>query len=299
MGAEVIELNPAFNSRNGDEVLRSIEELLVQQARAAKAAIQTADATVCGAGNATHSSPSITPPEPSIEPSGSASSEPLIDSSQQASSSPTSREFVVKSVVRNVIGGLLLAIVVVVVWQIYHDNQSRRIFEALRHSSVIWLSSSFGSARRDSELTAQSSAKSSDQAAQTPTETSSQANEVAELRQQLLAVVNDVAVMRRDVEHLSNKHEQLSRDLEVIQATVQNVGDKVSSLSQPAPTPAPAHGQLRKKAPKLVRAESPRPSEAASIPPTTSPAGMATVTEQPPRPPLPVPSSAEIPSPVH
>jgi hypothetical protein len=287
----VVELNPAFHSQNGDEVLRSIEELLVQQARAAKAKIQTADAASCDAGNATHFSPSIAPAEHSIEPSSNASSEP--------NSAPTSSKFLINGVVRTVVAGLFLAIGVVVVWQIYHDNQSRNFVEALAHSSVIWLSSSFGSAQPVSELSAQSTAKSSDQGAQTPTETSSQANEVAEFRQQLLALVSDLAVMRRDVEQLTSQHEQLSRDLETAKATVQNLGDKISSLSQPAPAPASAPSQLRKKVPKLVRTETPKPLDAASVPPPTSPAGTTTPTEQPPRPPLPVPTFAETPSAVH
>ena len=293
----MVELNPAFNSRNGDEVVRSIEELLIQQARAAKATSQKADTANCGTGNPTHFSPSIAPAEPSIEPSSNGSSEP--------NSTPTSR------VVRTVVAGLFLAIGVVVVWQIYHDNQS--IIETLAHSSAIWLSSSVGSAQRVSELSAQSSAKTSDQAAQTPTAISMEANELADFRQQILAVVNDLAVLRRDVEQLSGKHEQMSRNVETVQASLQDVGEKISSLSQPVPTPAPvsAQAQPRRNAPRLVRAEAPRRSDAASVPPktsrqpdaasvppTTSPTGTASLTEQPPRPPLPVPT-VETTSPLH
>ena len=295
----MVELNPAFNSRNGDEVVRSIEELLIQQARAAKATSQKADTANCGAGNPTHVSPSIAPAEPSIEPSSNGSSEP--------NSTPTSR------VVRTVVAGLFLAIGVVVVWQIYHDNQGKKLIETLAHSSVIWLSSSVGSAQRISELSTQSSAKTSDQATQTPIATSMEANELAEFRQQILAVVNDLAVLRRDVEQLSGKHEQMSRNVETVQASLQDVGEKISSLSQPVPTPAPvsAQAQPRRGVPRLVRAEAPRRSDAASVPPktsrqpdaasvppTTSPTGTASLTEQPPRPPLPVPT-AETTSPLH
>jgi hypothetical protein len=295
----VVELNPAFNSRNGDEVVRSIEELLIQQARSAKATSQKADTANCGTGNPTHFSPSIAPAEPSIEPSSNGSSEP--------NSTPTSK------VVRTVVAGLFLAIGVVVVWQIYHDNQNKKLIETLAHSSAIWLSSSVGSAQRISELSAQSSAKTSDQAAQTPIAISMEANELAEFRQQILAVVNDLAVLRRDVEQLSGKHEDLSRNVETVQASLQDVGEKISSLSQPVPTPAPvsAQAQPRRSVPRLVRADVPRRSDAASVPPktsrqpdaasvppTTSPTGTASLTEQPPRPPLPVPT-AETTSPLH
>jgi hypothetical protein len=130
-----------------------------------------------------------------------------------------------------------------------------------------------------------------------------QANEVAEFKQRLMAVVNDLAVTRRDVEQLSSKHEQMSRDLATVQATLQNVSERVSPLAQPAPT----HGPPRKSVPRLARTEAPRQPDAApvppqtprqpdaaSAPPTTSPAGL---TDQPPRPPLPVPTVAETPPP--
>jgi len=216
-------------------------------------------------------------------------------------------------VVRTVVAGLFLAIGVVVVWQIYHDNQSKKLIEALAHSSVIWLSSSVGSAQRVSELSAQSNAKTSDQAAQTPTATSIEANELAELRQQILAVVNDLAVLRRDVEQLSGKHEGLSRNVETVKASLQDVGEKISSLSSvPTPAPVSSQAQPRRSVPRLVRAEAPRSDaapvppktsrqpDAASVAPTTSPTGTASLTEQPPRPPLPVPvPTAETTSPLH
>jgi hypothetical protein len=301
----MVELDPAFDSRNADKVLRSIEEWMVQQAHAAKPTIQTAGIDNCGPEKGTQPSPIVAAPEPSFELSSSASPERPIDQTQQANCSPARSNalFVSKWMVRSVVGGLVIAIVVGVAWQTYRDNQARKLIKAWGHSSVIWLSSSFGATQHDSELSAQSSTKLSDQAAQTPTAASMQANEVAEFKQQLLAVVNDLAVMRRDVEQLSSKHEQLSRDVATVQATLQNVSEKISPLAQPAPT----HGPPRKSVPRLVRAEAPRQPDAApvppktprqpdaaSVPPTTSPAGL---TEQPPRPPLPVPTAAETPPP--
>jgi hypothetical protein len=293
----MVELDPAFNSQNDEQVLRSIQEWTVQQPHAAKTTNQAADIDNCGSGKGTQFSPSIAPPEPSIEPSSSASPERPIDPSQQANSSPaaSNRLFVKKRVVRTVAGGLLIAIVVGVVWQTYRDNQTTKLIKAWGHSSVIWLSSSFAATEGDSESAAQPSTKLSDQAAQTPTAASVQASEVAELKQQLLAVVNDLAVIRRDVEQLSSKHEQMSRDIATVQATEQNVSEKISSLTQPALP----RGQPRKNVPRLVRAEPPRQPDAASVPPKTSPTGTASLTEQPPRPPLPVPTAAETASPLH
>jgi hypothetical protein len=314
----MVEVDPAFDSRSAAKVLRSIEEWMVQQAHAAKPTIQTAGIDNCGPEKGTESPPIVAAPEPSFELSSSASPERPIDQTQQANRSPARSNalFVSKWMVRSVVGGLVIAIIVGVVWQTYRDNQARKLIKTWGHSSVIWLSSSFGATQHDSKLLAQSSTKSSDQAAQTPAAASMQANEVAEFKQHLLAVVNDLAVMRRDVEQLSSKHEQLSRDVATVQATLQNVSERISPLAQPAPT----HGPPGKSVPRLVRAEAPRQpaaapvppetprqpaaapvppetprqQDAASAPPTTSPAGL---TEQPPRPPLPVPTAAQTPPP--
>ena len=149
------------------------------------------------------------------------------------------------------VGVLLVGVVLGAVWQTYRDEQTRNLIKDWRHSSMSWLSYSFSATQRDSESSAQSSTKLSDQAAQRPTGASVQADEVADLKQQLLAVVNDLAIMRRDVEQISSKHEQLSRDTAAVQATEQNVSEKISSLTQPAPTlTQPARGQPRKKRPE-------------------------------------------------
>lgn len=294
----MVEVDPALNLRNGQEVLRSIQEWTVQQAHAAKRTIQTVAIDSCDSGKGTQYFPSVAPTEPSIDPSKSLTTESPIDQSQQANGSliRRSESFVGKGLVRTVVGGLLMVIVGGAVWETYRDDQTRTLIKALGRSSAIWLSSSFGATQRESASSAPSSAKLSDQAAQTPTAMSMEANEIAELKQQLLAAVNDLAVVRRDVEQLSSKQEQLSRDVAAVQATAQNASEKVSSLNQP--TPASAQARPQKKVPKLVRAEAPRQSNAASVPPATSPTGTAALTEQPPRPPLPVPT-AETPLPQH
>jgi hypothetical protein len=180
-----------------------------------------------------------------------------------------------------------------VAWQAYRDNQTRNLFKAWGHSSVIWLSSALGATERVPESTAKPSTKLSDQTS-APAVTSRLANEVAELQQQLQTAVNDLVVLRRNVEQLSSMHEQMSRDIATLQATEQNVSEKISSITQPAPVHAPP----RKNVPSLVHAETPRQQTAASLPPQTSAAGTASPTEQPPRPPLPVPIP-ERPSPLH
>jgi hypothetical protein len=71
-------------------------------------------------------------------------------------------------------------------------------------------------------------------------------------QQQLQTVVNDLAVLRRNVEQLSNKHEQMSRDIATVQATEQNISEKIFVYS--ARVRARAH-PAAKKIPRLARAE--------------------------------------------
>jgi hypothetical protein len=305
---KMVELDPALKSQNGDEILRSIEEWMVQQVHATKPTNQTADINKSSRPKETPLAPSIAPPEHSI----GAPPERPIHTSQQANISPaaSSELFAKKRLAQTILGGFLIAFVVGVVWQTYRDNQTRNLIEAWERSSVVWLRSFFSATPRESRTSAQSSTKLSDQAAQKQTGTSLQTDEVAELKQQVLSLVNDLAVIRRDVEQLSGKQEQLSREIATVQATEQNVSEKISSLTQPAPTltqpaptlarpAAPAHGQARKNVPRVVHAETPKQPDAASLPATTSSTGTVSLTEQPPRPPLPVPTAAETPSPLH
>jgi hypothetical protein len=260
---------------------------------AAKMTNQAADVDDQASEKGSFFSPSIAPREPSIEAPNSASPKP-IDPSQHANIPlvASNRLFVGKRMIRTVVGGVLIAIVVAVA--AYRDNQTRKLLKTWGHSSVIWLSSALSVSERVQNSAAEPSAKLPDQTS-APAVTSRLANEVAELQQQLQTVVNDLTVLRRNVEQLSSMHEQMSRDIATVQATEQNVSEKISSLTQPAPVHAPP----RKKVPRFVHAETPRQQAAASVPPQTSANGTASPTEQPPRPPLPVPTPAETPSPLH
>jgi hypothetical protein len=301
------ELDAVLKPQDADKILSSIQEWMIQQA--ANPTNLTEDMDKSGARKEIAFSPSIAPAEPCIESSSSVPPGRPFDPGQEGKSSPsTSNEvFVRMRLVRTVVGVLLIAVIAGAVLLTYRGNQTRNTMKA----SVYWLTSSFSAAQRASRIPAQSSAELSDQAAKTPTTTSVQANEVAELKQQVLALVNELAVMRRDVEQFSGKQEQLSRDIATVQATEQNVSEKVSSLTQPAPMltqpalalarpPAPTHGQARKSVPRVVHhLEPPKQPDAASVAVTTSSIGTSSLTEQPPRPPLPVPIATEAPSPLH
>jgi hypothetical protein len=244
----------ALNPQNSEQVLSSINEWMVQQADAVKS-----------------TNPSIAS-EPSIKSSSSASQEHPIDPSKQANIPPgaSSRSSFERQVFRTICG-LLIAIVVAVVWQAYRDDQTMKLVKVWGHSSVIWLSAALGATLRESASTAEPSTKLSDQAASTPAVTPGPTKEFAELYQQLQTVVNDLAVLRRNVEQLSDRQEQMSRDILAVQATEQNVSEKVSSLTQAAPV----HTPPRRSVSRLVHAEPPRQPAPAFLPSQASAAGGA------------------------
>jgi hypothetical protein len=318
----------ALDLQNGAQVLRSFHEWMVQQSHAAKTTSQKAQFSELDnqARKASYFSPTVASREPSAD--SSITPDPPIDLTQQANISPVAgnRPSAGKHIFRVVVSGLSIAIVVAVVWLTSRDDQTRKLVKLWGHSSVIWLSSALGTPGRDSEAAAEPSSK--DQAASTPMATSTPSKEFAELRERLQTVVNDLAVLRRNVEQLSikqeqrigdsapaqsaeqdvtkktsslvneqlsSKQEQMSRDIATVQATEQSVSEKISSLSKAAPV----HPMSRKNIPRVVHAEAPRQSAAASVPPQTSPAGAESAIDQPPRPPLPIPMSTETPSPVH
>jgi hypothetical protein len=280
----------APNPEDSEQVLSSFHEWMVQlcAVKPTNQAAQLSDLDNCASRNVSYFSPSIVS-EPSIKSSSNVSQEQPIDPSKQANIPPgvSNRSSITRQVLR-IICGLVVVIVVAVVWQAYRDDQTMKLVKAWGRSSAIWLSA-VGVTQRESEVAAKPSTKLSDQATSTPAATSVQVNDVAELKQQLQTVVNDLAVIRHNVEQLSSKHEQMSRDILAVQATEQNVSEKISCLTQAASVHAPP----RKSIPRFVHAATPR--QPTSLPSQASAAGASSPADQPPRPPLPVPTPAETP----
>ena len=328
----------ALDLRNGAQVLRSFHEWMVQQSHAAKSTNQkdqNSELDNQASRKASYLSPTVASREPSAN--SSITPDPPIDLTQQANISPVAgnRPSAGKHIFRVVVSGLSIAIVVAVVWLTSRDDQTRNLVKLWGHSSVIWLSSALGTPGRDSEAAAKPSSK--DQAASTPMATSTPSKEFAELQERLQTVVNDLAVLRRNVEQLSIKQERrigdsapaqptgqdvtkktssLVNDLALLQRDVEQLSSKQEQMSRDIATvqateqsvsekissltkAAPVHPMSRKNIPRVVHAEAPRQSATASVPPQTSPAGAESAIDQPPRPPLPIPMSTETPSPVH
>jgi hypothetical protein len=127
-----------LNPHNGDEVLRSFHEWMVQQDRAAKPTNQQAqlsDLDNQESPKGSYFSPTIASREPSL---GSPTSPGLpIDLSQNVSPVASNRPSVGKRVSRAAVRGLLIAIGVAVVWLAYRDDQTKKLIEDWGHSSVI------------------------------------------------------------------------------------------------------------------------------------------------------------------
>jgi uncharacterized protein YoxC len=291
-----------LDPQNSEQVLSSFHEWMVQHAEAAKSAtgaVRSSDPDNC----ASVKSASIAP-ELSIKSSSGASQERPGDPSEQANVPPGgSNRSSFETLVVRAICGLLVVVAVAAAWQAYRDDQTMKLVQAWKHSSVIWLSdaldAALGADRRQSESATEPAAEPSntlsDQAKSMPATTSTPTKEFAELNEQLQTVANDLVVLRRSVEQLTAKQEQISRDILTVQATEQNVSEKISSLTQAAPVHAPP----RRNVARFVRSETPRQPTTASVSSQPPPAATATPVDQPPRPPLPLPAAAETPAPLH
>jgi len=282
-----------------NSVLSSFHEWMIQQAHAAKSpigAVPRPDQDNC----ASAKSASIAP-ELSIKSTSGASQERPIGPSEHANVPAGGSSFETRIV--RAICSLLIVVAVAAAWQAYRDDQTRKLVQAWGHSSVIWLSDALGAGlaatpvanRQQPESAAEPGGNLSDQAKSTPAATSIPTKEFAELNEQLQTVANDLVVLRHNIEQLSARQEQMSRDILTVQATGQNVSEKISSLTQAAPVHAPP----RKNVARLVRSETPRQPAAAPIPSQPQAAATASPVDQPPRPPLPLPTPAETPSPLH
>ena len=156
--------NQALNPQDGEQVLRSIQEWMVQRAHAVKSTNQT---------DQKEFSDLDASPEPSIKSPGSASPELSIESNPRANiEAVASRPSVGRRLFRTVVRGFLIAVVVAAVWQAYRDDQTRELIKSGGHSSLIWLSSVLGTTQRGAELAAEPASKLSDQAVTPPTPTS-------------------------------------------------------------------------------------------------------------------------------
>jgi hypothetical protein len=236
-------------------------------------------------------SPNVVSTEPSIGfPSGT-SPESSIGRNRRANMQEIGgRPPVGKRIFRTGVGGLIVAVAVGAGWQVYGGDQTKELLKAWGHSSLIWMSGVFGTSPRDSEFATEPYSKSPGQAV-TLSPTSITVTESLELHQQLQKVASDLAALQRLVdqvaskqEQVASKQEQISRDITTLQAAEQNLGAKISSLTQPAVvrlTP-------RRSVARLVHSEALKQPIAVSQPVQPPAPETPPPADQPPRPPLPL-----------
>jgi hypothetical protein len=134
-----------LDPQNSEQVLSSFHEWMVRHAEAAKSAtgaVRPPEPDNC----ASVKSASIAS-ELSIKSSGSALQERPVDPSDQANVPPGvgNRSSFETRVVRTICG-LLAVVTVAAAWQAYRDDQTMKLVQAWKHSSVIWLSDALGAA---------------------------------------------------------------------------------------------------------------------------------------------------------
>jgi len=302
----------ALNLQHGDQVIRSLlEEWIAKQAQGRKTKDQTDRKAFPYLDDDTswrrsYLSPSIASLEASIESPSATSPVSSIDPDQRANiqGAASNRAAVGRQALRTVVRGLIVAIIVGAVWQVYRDDQTKELIKTWGQSSLIWASSVLGSTQRSSELAAEPGSTLSDQAV-TPTPVA--IGDIPELQLQLQTLAGDLAVLQRIVEQVASKQEQISRDIATLQATEQNINEKISSLTQAAAVHAPP----RRNVAKLVHSETPKQPAASPLPLEIPPAETPSVAaippaaetpspaNQPPRPPLPLTQPVGTPSAAH
>ena len=240
----------------GDKVLHSFKEWMVQEARANEVTRLTdrkkssvSDGETSGKG--------------SYFPLGIASQAPSIDRKQRPTIQdiPHSRRSLGGRVFRALVYCCILAVVVGVVWQAYGDGKIKHLADAGVRSLLTWL---------PSEPKSQDRAAAIAQSGPAPPV----ANTSPELQQQVETIMSDLAVVRHLVEQLAAKQDQVDQDIATLQTSEQSVSQKISSLAQ-------AIERRRKSVPKPVRSEtaaqpapvttpapSPAPPPAPGVPPT-------------------------------
>ena len=236
-----------------DSVLRSFKEWLGQEARAGRLALhpdanEYSDKPDDTTGTEFYFSPSITP---SIDPNYQQAN---FHSDRISSSRPS----IGRRVFRTLAWGFIVVVIVsaALAWQ-SSDDQTKQMVRVWGKSLSPLLSVHDSTSPRDTGLAAEPASKraaTQDTALlQAPISQSVQALAPAEptVQHQLETLASDLSVVRDMVEKLADKQEQMARDIATLQATEQNLGQKISSLPQ-----APASGVLaRKNEPKVVHSK--------------------------------------------
>ena len=178
--------------------------------------------------------PRIVCSAPSAGPRRSTSSESSLDPNHLVDILPGTAASAGRQRLRAVIRGFIIAMIVginaVIVCAVWQNELAKERIKGWGRSSLIRASSVLGIKQHSVDTTsAEPNSKSLDQAV---IPTPSSISEILELQLQVQTAVGDLALLQRIVEQVASKQEQLSRDIATLQATEQNISEKISSFSK-------------------------------------------------------------------
>jgi hypothetical protein len=190
------------------------------------------------------------------------------------------RPSVARRVFRTVAVGFIITAIVAAALILQSSDQTQDILSAWgsslsRLSSVLRTDAPPGAAvaaapaaGAPDQAQAQNSAPPQAAPATQPAATSAAAGSSADPQRQLQAIVNDLTAVRRIVEQLAAKQEQMAQDIATLQAADQSVLQKMSALPQ---SPA-AHVPPHKNGPRIVHSETTVQSPPVPLPAPPRPA---------------------------
>ena len=245
----VAQQDEAPNPEDGERVLRSFQEWMVQRAHKA-ATIHSIDRTGSSDRSNKHNTdcadaPSIAPPETVVESSQRLRIERIA----------YARPSVARRVLRTGVRGFVLAVVLGVAWQLGRDDRAREFIATWLLSPSIWSEVRSGDSQSSADSDGAQSIKSLPGAAKAGNpsgSTQAAADSSSDTRQQLQKVVSELSLLRGIIEQFAGRQEQISRDLAMLQVAAQSVNEKVASLAQTSVF----RGSSRNSAPKLMHAGS-------------------------------------------
>jgi hypothetical protein len=137
------------------------------------------------------------------------------------------------SIFRTIVFGVIVAVVALAGLQAYRNEATKERISAWWGSSAAWVS--FLQSPIGAKARAATNPRSLDPAAPatTPTPQVAEASNLShETRQQLQTIASDLAVIRRAVEQLANKQDQMAQEISSVQTAQQNAIKATSSIAQ-------------------------------------------------------------------
>jgi hypothetical protein len=139
------------------------------------------------------------------------------------------------SIFRTIFYGVLVAVVAFGGLQAYRNEATKEAISAWWGSSAAWVSFLQQQSPIGAKAGAATNPRSLEPAASAtmPTPEAAEASKLShEIQQQLQTVVSDLAVVRRTVEQLASKQDQMAQEISSVQAGQQNTIKTTSSIAQ-------------------------------------------------------------------